>query len=86
MELNKPYGESAEDLERAEDKETRLEVAVRLVSQDTDTCVMCACALDSAFMDGRPMAEGIYHEHVAEAVERALLQAARDLSAVQSVL
>lgn len=47
---------------------------------------MCACALDSAFMDGRPMPEGIYHEHVTEAVERALLQAARDLSAVQSVL
>lgn len=47
---------------------------------------MCACALDSAFMDGRPMPEGIYHEPVTEAVERALLQAARDLSAVQSVL
>lgn len=60
MELNMPYGESAEDLERTEDKETRLEVAIRLVSQATDTCAMCACALDSAFMDGRPMPEGIY--------------------------
>ena len=82
MELNKPYGESAEDLERAEDKQARREVAVRLVAQATDTCAMCACALDSAFMDGRPMPDGIYHEHVTEAVERALLQAARDLSAV----
>ncbi|MBM6868918.1 hypothetical protein [Collinsella tanakaei] len=86
MKLNRPYGESAEDLERAEDKQARREVAVRLVAQATDTCAMCACALDSAFMDGRPMPEGIYRENVTEAVERALLQAARDLSAVQSVL
>lgn len=80
MELNRPYGESAED------KQARREVAVRLVAQATDTCAMCACALGSAFMDGRPMPDGIYHEQVTEAVERALLQAARDLSAVQSVL
>lgn len=73
-------------MERAEDKQARREVAVRLVAQATDTCAMCACALDSAFMNGRPMPDGICHEHVAEAVERVLLQAARDLSAVQSVL
>lgn len=84
MVLNNPYGESAEDLERAEDKQARREVAVRLVAQATDTCAMCACALDSAFMDGRPMPEGIYRESVTEAVERVLLQAPRDLSAVQS--
>lgn len=86
MQLNKPYGESAEDLERAKDEETMREVAVRLVMQATETCAMCACALDSAFMDDRPMPEGIYHEHVTGAVERALLQAARDLSEAQSVL
>lgn len=40
MELNKPYGESAEDLERTEDKQARREVAVRLVAQATDTCAM----------------------------------------------
>ena len=86
MELNRPYGESAEDLERAEDKQARREVAVRLVAQAMDTCAMCACALDSAFMDGRPMPDGIYHEHVTEAVKRALLQAARELWCIMETL
>lgn len=45
MELNRPYGESAEDLERVEDEQARREVAVRLVAQAMDTCAMCACAL-----------------------------------------
>ena len=86
MNLIRPYGETAQNLSVAGTDGERRDVARRLISQTAGMCLMCACALDSAFMDGRPMPEGIYHENVTEAVERALLQAARDLSAVQSVL
>lgn len=52
MNLIRPYGETAQNLSVAEDERERRDVARRLISQSADMCLMCACALDSAVIEG----------------------------------
>lgn len=52
MNLIRPYGETSQSLSVAEDDRERCDVARRLISQSADMCLMCACAIDSAVIEG----------------------------------
>lgn len=52
MNLIRPYGETAQNLSVAGSDGERRDVARRLISQSADMCLMCACALDSAVIEG----------------------------------
>ena len=85
MILDKPYGEDAAAIAGIEDEGERRAAALRIVTQASDVCAMCAHALDSVFMgDGEP--DGMYAEGVARAVEMELARCARDLQAAADVM
>lgn len=86
MNLIRPYGETSQSLSVAEDDRERCDVARRLISQSADMCLMCACALDSAVIEGSGLPLGTEAASVSQAVEITLARAVRDLCAVQEAL
>lgn len=86
MNLIRPYGESAQNLSVAGGDHERRDVARRLISQSADMCLMCACALDSAVIEGGGLPLGTEAASVSQAVEITLARAVRDLCAAQEAL
>ena len=67
MNLIRPYGETAQSLSVAEGDRERRDVARRLISQSADMCLMCACALDSAVIEGGGLPLGTEAASVSQA-------------------